>query len=66
MRNEDHIAHLRYEIEVLRSRIKEYDTGHLHTAIDVLSKRVEELEIQTKTVLDSSYPDGDGYWNTTH
>lgn len=35
---------LKDEIEELKSRLLEYDTGHYHTAISVLSKRVEELE----------------------
>lgn len=58
----DHVNHLRYEIEVLKSRIKEYDTGHIITAIQVLESRIEELQEKTEEILDSSYPDGDGYW----
>jgi hypothetical protein len=57
-----HIKHLRYEIEVLKSRVKEYDTGHIITAIQVLQSRVQELEKEPAEVLDSTYPDGDGYW----
>lgn len=58
----DHVNHLRYEIEVLKSRVKEYDTGHIITAIQVLESRIEELQREPAEVLDSSYPDGDGYW----
>lgn len=34
---------LRNEIEVLKSRLQDHDTGHLHTAISVLEERVKEL-----------------------
>ena len=57
-----HLNHLRYEVEVLKSRIKEYDTGHIITAIQVLEERIREEKTFTEEVLDSSYPDGDGYW----
>ena len=58
----DHVNHLRYEIEVLKSRVQEYDTGHIITAIQVLEERIKEFSEQIEEVLDSSYPDGDGYW----
>ena len=32
------------EIAILESRYKEHDTGHLHTAVDVLKNRVVELK----------------------
>ena len=35
---------LEHEIEVLRGRIEEHDTGHIITAINVLEKRVKELQ----------------------
>tara|TARA_R100000544_G_scaffold35649_1_gene23144 strand:- start:410 stop:550 length:141 start_codon:yes stop_codon:yes gene_type:complete len=35
---------LKKEISVLEERIKERGTGHIRTAIDVLKRRVEELE----------------------
>lgn len=57
----DHVNHLKYEIEVLKSRVQEHDTGHIITAIQVLESRVQELQ-KPAEVLDSSYPDGDGYW----
>ena len=34
---------LENEIEVLKSRLQDHDTGHLHTAIGVLEERVKEL-----------------------
>lgn len=58
----DHANHLKYEVEVLKSRVQEYDTGHIITAIQVLESRVKELSEETAEVLDSTYPDGDGYW----
>jgi hypothetical protein len=58
----NHIEHLRQEIDTLKSRVQEHDSGHLITAIRVLSKRVRELEGQSEEVLDSTYPDGNGYW----
>jgi hypothetical protein len=58
----DHVNHLKYEIEVLKSRVQDHDTGHIITAIQVLQSRIEELSESTEEVLDSSYPDGDGYW----
>jgi hypothetical protein len=58
----NHIDHLKYEIEVLKSRIREHGTGHFHTTISVLESRIEELRQKPTEVLDSAYPDGDGYW----
>ena len=57
-----HVKHLQYEVKVLKDMIEEHDTGHIHTAIHVLEHRIKELESSTEEVLDSSYPDGDGYW----
>jgi hypothetical protein len=34
------------EIEVLKSRIEEHGTGHIHTTISVLENRVRELNQQ--------------------
>ena len=58
----DHVNHLKYEVEVLKSRVQKHDTGHIITAINVLQSRIEELSKQTEEVLDSSYPDGYDYW----
>lgn len=57
-----HVKHLQYEVQVLKGMLKEHDTGHIHTAISVLEHRIEELESSLEEVLDSSYPDGVGYW----
>ena len=37
------IAVLKDEIELFKSRIEPHDTGHLHTAISVLTSRLEEI-----------------------
>jgi hypothetical protein len=34
---------LESEIEVLKSRLQDHDTGHLHTAISILQERVKEI-----------------------
>lgn len=34
---------LMHEIELLKSRFEETDTGHLRTTVNVLEQRVEEL-----------------------
>ena len=62
MNTQQHVKHLQYEVEILKSMIQEYGTGHIHTAIYVLENRIKELELLNEEVLDSSYPDGDGYW----
>jgi predicted nucleic acid-binding Zn-ribbon protein len=62
MNTQQHIQHLQHEITVLKDMIKEHGTGHIHTAIYVLENRIKELELLIEEVLDSSYPDGDGYW----
>ena len=58
----NHVNHLRYEVEVLKSMVREHDTGHIITAIQVLDQRIKQLEASTIEVLDSSYPDGYDYW----
>ncbi len=40
----NHIDILETEINVLGSRLEENGTGHLHTAIFVLTERVKELK----------------------
>ena len=40
----NHIDILETEINVLGSRLEERETGHLHTAIYVLTERVKELK----------------------
>ena len=39
----NHVQALSDEVEVLKSRLQEYDTGHLHTTISVLEDRIREL-----------------------
>ena len=34
---------LRKEVEILTSRLEPHDTGHLHTAINVLNSRIDEM-----------------------
>ena len=37
------LAVLKDEIEVFESRIKPHDTGHLHTTIGTLERRIKEI-----------------------
>jgi hypothetical protein len=39
----NHVQALSDEVEVLKSRLQEYDTGYLHTTISVLEARIREL-----------------------
>jgi len=41
--DEIRLAVLRDEIEIHKSRLEPYDTGHLHTAISVIQHRITEL-----------------------
>ena len=36
------------EIGILKTKIREHDTGHIHTAINVLKHRVEEVKEKLK------------------
>ena len=40
----DHMFALMEEVRVLVGRLKPRDTGHIHTAINVINNRVEELK----------------------
>ena len=42
-RDEVRLAVLQDEIEIHKSRLQPHDTGHLHTAISVIERRIEEL-----------------------
>jgi len=42
-RDEVRLAVLQDEIEVHKSRLEPHDTGHLHTAISVIKRRIEEI-----------------------
>ena len=37
---------LRKEVEILTSRLEPHDTGHLHTAINVLNSCIDEMLLQ--------------------
>ena len=39
-----HLEALRFEVEFLKMRLEEHDTGHIHTAIAVLEDRIKEIE----------------------
>ena len=39
----DHVKALELEIAILKSRLQPHDTGHLHTAINVLQARIDEI-----------------------
>ena len=42
-RDEVRLAVLKDEIEIHKSRLQPHDTGHLHTAISVIERRIQEL-----------------------
>jgi len=39
----DHMMSLIQEIGVLKLRFQPHDTGHLHTAVNILQARVQEI-----------------------
>ena len=41
--DEIRLAVLQDEIEIHKSRLEPHDTGHLHTAISVIERRIEEI-----------------------
>ena len=49
------ISVLREEIDIFRSRIEEHDTGHLYTTISTLEHRIEELEKESKELINKGY-----------
>lgn len=44
--NFEHIIHLIREIDHLKTEIREHDTGHIHTTISTLTRRVNELMME--------------------
>ena len=44
MNDADRILHLVDEISILKTQLREVDTGHICTAIAVLEKRVGEIK----------------------
>lgn len=39
----DYLSVLECEVRVLHDRLQPHDTGHLHTAINVLRQRINEI-----------------------
>ena len=44
MNDSDKILYLEDEIRILKTQLREVDTGHIHTAIAVLENRVSEIK----------------------
>ena len=44
MTDVDRLIFLVEEISILKNKILEHDTGHIHTAINVLEHRVNEIK----------------------
>ena len=44
MSDVDRLIFLVEEIGILKTKIREHDTGHIHTAINVLEHRVNEIK----------------------
>lgn len=40
----DYLSVLMEEVQILRSRLQPHDTGHIHTTINVLEERIEEIK----------------------
>ena len=45
MNDVDRLKFLEEEIGILKSRLQEHDTGHIHTTIRVLEHRMKEVKI---------------------
>jgi hypothetical protein len=41
---ENYVTFLRFEVGILKGRLKPEDTGHIHTTIRVLEERIQEIE----------------------
>lgn len=48
MDNEVYLTVLKYEVSILKGRLKPEDTGHIHTTIGVLQERIKEIETNLK------------------
>ena len=44
MNDIERLVFLVEEVGILKTKIREYDTGHIHTAITVLEHRVKEVK----------------------
>ena len=42
----DHLCSLKKEVEHLKTMIRPHDTGHIHTTINTLEERVQEINKQ--------------------
>ena len=42
----NHVRALQEEINVLKGRVQPHDTGHIHTTINTLEERVQEINKQ--------------------
>jgi hypothetical protein len=47
-----HQKSLQYEIDYLKTQLKDHDTGHIRTAISVLEERVAEIQKYIDSVHD--------------
>ena len=57
----NHVRALQEEIGVLKDRIQPHDTGHIHTTINTLEERVQEINKQIDdNKLDESIEAHDG------
>ena len=48
MTDVDRLIFLVEEISILKTKIREHDTGHIHTAIRVLEHRMKEVKEKLK------------------
>ena len=39
-----HVAVLKPEVEILKSKLRPHDTGHIHTTINTLEWRIKQIE----------------------
>ena len=39
-----HVAVLKSEVEILKSKLQPHDSGHIHTTISTLEWRIKEIE----------------------
>ena len=49
----DYLSVLECEVRVLHDRLQPHDTGHLHTAINVLKERIEEIRGEIRAQIHS-------------
>jgi hypothetical protein len=49
-----HLLALIDEVEELKTRLQPHDTGHIHTTINVLEKRIDELKKELEDTLSSA------------